>query len=133
MIDVQALAAQCEFKMRTPRSTYEDFTLDPDRISLNTEVDGCGTFEYPPDWKRNLEFGLPTGYGKCTTAAMPYDALVGAALLAIKHHLGDDVTLNSMGGPQHPACQAAFELYSRTFPVREIPGLDNWPRRNGAG
>ena len=127
--DVQALAAQCDFKMQTPRNKHEDFTLGPDRISLNAEQDGRGTFEYPPNWKRNIEFGLPAGYGECTTDAMPYDALVGAALLTIKYHLGDDVTVRSMGAPQHAAWQAAKALYSRTFPERELPWLDNWPRQ----
>ena len=125
--DVQALADQCDFKMRKPRNKYEDYTLGPDRISLNAEVDGGLTFEYPPDRKRNVKIGIPAGYGECTTFAKPYDALVGAALLAIKHHLGDDVQATSTGGPQHPAWQAAFELYSRTFPEREIPWLNNWP------
>ncbi len=108
--DVQALAAQCDFKMRTPRSKYEDFTLGPDRISLNAEVDGCGTFEYPPDRKRNVEIGIIAGYGACITEARPYDALVSAALLAIKHHRGDDVRATSMGGPQRSAWQVAKAL-----------------------
>lgn len=129
--DVQALADQCDFKMRTPRDKCEDFTLGPDRISLNAEVDGGGTFEYPPDRKRNVEIGVIAGYGVCITDAMPYDALVGAALLAIKHHLGDDVKVQSKGGPQHPAWQAAKALYSRTFPERVIPWLDNWPDGSG--
>ena len=131
--DVRALADQCDFKMRKPRNKYEDFTLGPDRISLNAEVDGGLTFEYPPDRKRNVKIGIPAGYGECNTFAKPYDALVGAALLSIKHHLGDDVQATSTGGPQHPAWQAAKALYSRTFPEREIPWLDNWPsERNSA-
>ena len=125
--DVRALADQCDFKMRKPRNKYEDYALGPDRISLNAEVDGGLTFEYPPDRKRNVKIGIPAGYGECNTFAKPYDALVGAALLAIKHHLGDDVQATSTGGPQHPAWQAAKALYSRTFPEREIPWLDNWP------
>ena len=126
--DVQALADQCNFKMGKPRSKYEEYALGPDRISLNDEVDRGMTFDYPPDRKRNVKIGIPAGYGECTTNAKPYDALVGAALLAIKHHLGDDVQATSTGGPQHPAWQAAKALYSRTFPEREIPWLDNWPR-----
>ena len=126
--DVQALADQCDFKMGKPRSKYEEYALGPDRISLNAEVDRGMTFDYPPDRKRNVKIGIPAGYGECTTNAKPYDALVGAALLAIKHHLGDDVQATSTGGPQHPAWQAAKALYSRTFPEREIPWLDNWPR-----
>ena len=126
--DVQALADQCDFKMGKPRSKYEEYALGPDRISLNAEVDLGMTFDYPPDRKRNVKIGIPAGYGECTTNAKPYDALVGAALLAIKHHLGDDVQATSTGGPQHPAWQAAKALYSRTFPEREIPWLDNWPR-----
>ena len=125
--DVQALADQCDFKMRTQRNKYEEFTLGPDRISLNAEVDGCETFVYPPDRKRNVKIGIIAGYGACITDAKPYDALVGAAMLAIKHHLGDDAKVQSAGDPQHPAWQAAKALYSRTFPEREIPWLDNWP------
>ncbi len=127
--DVQALAGQCDFKMGKPRSKYEDYTLGPDRISLNAEVDRGMTFDYPPDRERNVKIGIPAGYGECTTNAKAYDALVAAALLAIKHHLGDDVQATSTGGPQHPAWQAAFELYSRTFPEREFPVLDNWPKQ----
>ncbi len=125
--DVQALAAQCNFQMRTPRDKYEEFTLGPDRISLNAEVDACATFNYPPNWENNVKIGVSAGHGACTTNALPYDALVGAALLAIKHHLGDDAAVRSMGGPQHAAWQAVFELCTRTFPEREIPQLDNWP------
>ena len=128
--DVQALAAQCEFKMRKARSKYEDFTLGPDRISLIAQVDACGTFNYPPDWKLNVECGVPVGYGKCTTDAKPYDALVGAALLAIKHHLRDDVIVRPAGLPQHPSWQAAKALFASTFPEREISVLDNWPGRH---
>ena len=47
--DVQALADQCDFKMGKPRSKYEYYTLGPDRISLNAEVDRGMTFDYPPD------------------------------------------------------------------------------------
>ena len=129
--DVQALADQCDFKMGKPPSKYEDYTLGPDRISLNAEVDRGMTFDYPPDRKRNVKIGIPAGYGECTTNAKPYDALVGATLLAIKHHLGDDVQATSTGGPQHPAWQAAKALYSRTFPGRAIPWLDNWPVGSG--
>ena len=110
-----------------PSNKYEEFTLGPDRISLNAEVDGCETFVYPPDRKRNVKIGIIAGYGACITDAKPYDALVGAAMLAIKHHLGDDAKVQSAGDPQHPAWQAAKALYSRTFPEREIPWLDNWP------
>ena len=129
--DVQALAVQCDFKMRTPRNKYDYYTMGPDRIVLNAEVDGLEDFNYPPDWKLNVKNRFPAGYGLCTTDAKPYDALVGAALLAIKHHLGDDVTVRSIGGPQHTAWQKAIALYIRTFPERIIPVLDNWPSGSG--
>ena len=127
--DVQALADQCDFKMGKPRSKYEDYTLGPDRISLNAGVDRGMTFDYPPDRKRNVKIGIPAGYGECNTFAKPYDALVGAALLAIEHHLGDQVIVTLAGLPQHPAWQKAKSLYASTFPERETPVLDNWPQQ----
>ena len=118
--DVRALADQCDFKMRKPRNKYEDYTLGPDRISLNAEVDGGLTFEYPPDRKRNVKIGIPAGYGECNTFANPYDALVGAALLAIKHHLGDDVTGDVHGRPAAPRLAGR---QSALLP--DVPGTGN--------
>ena len=50
------------------------------------------------------------------------------SLLSVKHHLGDMAYVTSIAEPDREGWQAAFELYFRTFPEREIPVLDNWPR-----
>ncbi len=51
---------------------------------------------------------------------MPYDQLVAATLLAIKHHLGNDVQINADGDHRSGAWCAVVNLYLRTFLDRDV-------------
>ena len=48
-----------------------------------------------------------------------------------KHYLGSKARVRSTVGPDSAGWTAAFELYSRTFPERELPWIDNWTGGSG--
>ena len=65
--------------------------LEHDLVRLNGIGDEAHeTLCYPPDFEWNREFHRPEseGFSFCKTARKPYDVVVCAALLAIKHHQG---------------------------------------------
>ncbi len=72
---------------------------------FNGRGDSGEDFIYPPTEGAKPAAGLLSNRGKCKTECRDYDTLVSAGWTA------------------------AIELYSRTFPERELPWLDNWPRR----
>ena len=125
--DAAQLAANCSIPLM--RSIHEpdlEPVFDPDFISFNGLGDACDDFTYPPTGK----VFLGSKRGKCRTECRDYDTLVGAVLLAVKHHIGSKGSIRSSATPDSEGWQAAFELYSRTFPEREIPWLNNWPKRS---
>ena len=52
-------------------------------------------------------------------------------MLVIKHHLRDDVVVESDGDYRSGTWSAAVNLYLRTFPDRDVLNLDNWPGAQG--
>ena len=105
--------------------------FSPTEIRFNARENGCDDFRYPPDPRDNEKAGQPAGYGSCNTDMLPYDQLVAATMLVIKHHLGDDVVIQSDGDHRSGTWGAAMNLYLRTFPDRDVPNLDNWPGAQG--
>ena len=101
--------------------------FSPTEIRFNAPENGCDDFRYPPDQSENES----ASYGYCNTDMMPYDQLVAATMLVIKHHLGDDVAVKSDGDHRSGTWSAAVNLYLRTFPDRDVPDLDNWPGARG--
>ena len=120
--DALALANQCGINLRRSSLDNREPEFKPDSIRFNAHVAGGEEFQYPPDEKWNAAHRLPAGYGSCTTDATPYDQLVGAVVLAIKHRLGHDVVARSEGRPHHPAWRAAIRVYALTFPPTEHSG-----------
>ena len=100
----------------------------PDGIMFNGRGDSCDDFIYPPTEGAKPAAGMRSNYGKCRTECRDYDTLVSAILLAVKHHVGVRSFIRSTAQPDRKGWQAAFELYSRTFPERETPWLGNWPQ-----
>ena len=83
------------------------------RISSRTGKQGTvfeGRRKLPPE---------PLGRDFCKTARKPYDVVVCAALLAIKHHQGDNVEIHS-DGEFDDEWQPAYQLY-RKATGRELP------------
>ena len=76
---------------------------------------------YPPDfeWNRKVHPAEFLGFRYCKTARKPYDVVVCAALLAIKHHQGDNVEITSDGKFDNE-WQPAYRLYRRAT-RRELP------------
>lgn len=66
---------------------------------------------YSPDWFF------------CKTSYLPYDMIVGACMIAMKHHMGERVVLSSDGKIEEPAWDKAFRLYHETFPKRPPPPI----------
>lgn len=95
--------------------------IDDESICFNGPgEDGGETFRYPPS-PDNAQWGLPDGLDWCKTYRRPYDVVVAAALIAIKHHLGGTVETSSDGRIDEEEWQAAIRLYRRTFPDRSLP------------
>ena len=127
--DAALLAANCGVPlMRSIHAPELETVFGPDLISFNGRGDSCEDFIYPPTEGANPAAGRRSNRGKCRTECRDYDTLVSAVLLAVKHHIGSKGSVRSTAGPDSEGWQAAFELYSQTFPVRDIPWLDNWPR-----
>ena len=130
--DAQALANTWGKELhRSADEPEADPVFSPDEIRFNATEDGCDDFRYPPDPRENEKAGQLAGYGSCNTDMMPYDQLVAATILVIKHHLGDDVVIKSDGEHRSGTWGAAMNLYLRTFPDRDVPNLDNWAGAQG--
>ena len=96
--------------------------LEHDLVQLNgIGDDAYETLCYPPDFEWNQEVHRPgsEGFAFCKTARKPYDVVVCAALLAIKHHQGDNVEICSDGEFDNE-WQPAYRLYRRAT-RRELP------------
>ncbi len=129
--DAALLAANCGVPLM--RSVHEpdlEPVFGPDVIIFNGRDDFCEDFIYPPTEGAKPAAGLLSNYGECKTECRDYDTLVSAVLLAVKHHIGSKGSVRSTSEPDSVGWQAAFELYARTFPERELPWLDNWPERS---
>ena len=96
--DAQALANTWGKALhRSADEPEAEAVFSPDEIRFNAPEDGCDDFSYPPNRSENEKAGQPAGYGCCNTDMLPYDQLVAATMLVIKHHLGDDVVVKSDG------------------------------------
>ena len=80
--------------------------LGPELIRLNgIQPQHCETFLYP----------APSGWEYCKTGYQPYDVIVCATLMAMKHHLQENVAISSDGNLDGPEWQAAYRLYRRAL------------------
>ena len=80
--------------------------LGPELIRLNgIQPQHCETFLYPD----------PSGWEYCKTGYQPYDVIVCATLMAMKHHLQENVAISSDGDLDGPEWQAAYRLYRRAL------------------
>ena len=93
---------------------------------MASEEDGCESFVYPIDFDWNEKHGYSPGFGFCKTGRCPYDEVVAASLLALKHHLGEDVETASDGEPEEEEWQRALQLFATTFPHRNLRALVPW-------
>ena len=124
--DAALLAANCGVPLMLSVNHRDlDPVFEPELIMFNGRDDECDDFTYPP----TEDAGFGSNRGRCRTECRDYDTLVSAILLAAKHHAGSKAFIRSRGSPDGAGWTAAFELYSRTFPERELPWLDNWPKR----
>ena len=79
------------------------------------------SFCYPPDFEGREAAGLfPAGFAFTKTDRKPYGSVVAASLLAIKHHIGADVVLESDGGFEDEEWMDAYHLFMTAFPGRKI-------------
>ena len=127
--DAALLAANCGVPlMLSVNHPDQDPVFAPDGIMFNGRGDSCQDFIYPPTEGAKPAAGMRSNRGQCRTECRDYDTLVSAILLAVKHHVGVRSFIRSTAQPDREGWQAAFALYSRTFPERDIPRLDNCPR-----
>ena len=71
-----------------------------------------GSFTGPPDHEPLRMY--------CKTGRRPYGMVVAAVLLAIKHHLGDDVEIRSDGNLRDDEWEPATGLFAGVFPHRSF-------------
>ena len=100
-----------------------------DQANLRYEMNGLGEEAFEPfaimgGDQRELRpnFRNPN-FHCCKTIRKPYDAIVAASLIAMKHHMRDDVELGSDGSIEEPDWDKAFRLYHETFPNRPPPPI----------
>ena len=96
--------------------------LGPDEINFNAmQPDDFQDFRYPPPFEQNHRTGIEEGFSFCKTNRMPHDPVVCATLIAIKHHLGDQVRVSSDGDFDNAEeWGPAYKLYFRAL-RRELP------------
>ena len=127
--DAALLAANCDFGLMLSSENPElGPKFGPDLIAFNGRGDAGEDFTYPPDQTDHRICNFLGNRGRCRTECRDYDTLVSVVLLSIRHHLKRMSYVTSNASPNGEGWQAAFELYSRTFPEREIPRLNQWPR-----
>ena len=80
--------------------------------------EGQDGFSYPPE----SDEGKSTKdvFDFCETYGHPYDVVVAATLIAIKHHQGDNVQISSDIPFDSPEWDEAYQLY-RTALGRQVP------------
>lgn len=61
------------------------------------------------------ELKKPEIFGFCKTAHKPYDLVVCASLIALKHHLKSDFEISSDGSFQYGEWNEAIEFYEKLF------------------
>ena len=128
--DAARLAANCNFELMLSSANPElGPRFSPDLIAFNGRGDAHDDFTYPPDRTDRQISNFLGNHGRCRTECRDYDTLVCAVLLSVKHHLEKMSYVSSTAQPDTEGWQAAFELYSRTFPEREIPWLNEWPQQ----
>ena len=91
--------------------------VNEDMVDFNGVGDECHEgFSFPP------EKGSSTTdvFDFCKTARKPYDTVVCAAIMAVKHHLKGNVRVSSDGDFDEPLWQNAYLLYHRAL-RREVP------------
>ena len=96
--------------------------LEHDLVQMNGIGDEAhDTLCYPPDfeWNRQIHPVEFLGFAYCKTVRKPYDVVVCAALLAIKHHQRNNVEITSDGRFDNE-WQPAYRLYRRAT-RRELP------------
>ena len=126
--DAVLLAANCDFELMLSSESPELGPMfSPDLIAFNGRGDAYDDFTYPPDRNDRRVSNFLGNHGTCRTQCRDYDTLVSAVPLSVKHHLGDDVVIQSDGDHRSGTWGAAMNLYLRTFPDRDVPNLDNWP------
>ena len=90
--------------------------------------DSHEAFNYPPvPWLAEPPYNSADLFDFCKTGRKPYDAAVVAVMLAIKHHMGDDVTLHTDALPDYDDDEElmakGLALYRNAFPDRL---LNDW-------
>ena len=132
--DAICLAENCDFELMLSVDCPElGPKFGPNFIAFNGRGDAADDFTYPPDRTDLRVSNFLGNRGECSTECRDYDTLVSAVLLSVNHHMGKKARVRSTAEPDHEGWQAAFELYSRTFPQRAIPWLNNWPSARESG
>ena len=119
--DIAEVIRRCEILIGdangTPDSAPE---ISSAAIKFNgVKPDNYERFNYPPDFEFNRHQGLKTGFEFCKTARRPYDIVVCAEMLALKHHLGDAVHISSDGSRKESGWRDAIALHDYIFRDRD--------------
>ena len=125
-----ALASEINLTANPDDASCPPPRFDADTIRFNAVTEYCETFAlelHNPSQRRLTLIDPADGphlWDFCKTYGRPYDIVVAAGLLALKHHLGDIADVQSDGNcAQDQQWRNAVTLYQRVFPQRPLPDL----------
>ena len=124
--DIRLLIKQSTVRICGPFGEPETAPIiTPEKIAFNGMApnDDCESFVWPPDPER-INPRAP-GFGFTKTERKPYDEVVAASHLVLKHHLQDWIRIDSNGKMSEEIWLTAVALHEATFPGRTVPELDN--------
>lgn len=121
--DVERLRASALAALGVKSGSSVNFELQ--LFELNGEGDeGFEPFEViGGDMNERRSWAYNPSFHCCKTMRLPYDVIVAAGLIAMKHHMGDAVSLGSDGSVEERDWDKAFRLYHETFPDRPPPPM----------
>lgn len=121
--DIRALVLASELPIGNAMGDRDsDPMLGPEAIGFNgIGDDRYESFNYPPSFNLNRDAGITEGFGFTKTQYRPYDVVVTASLIAVKHHMGDLVDVASDGDFDNAEeWGPAYHLYQRAL-HRDLP------------
>lgn len=120
--DIQAIIRETGIRIVGPSGNSDELPVFTGTvIAFNgCESESGEAFTYPPDFDWNRNNGLKEGHDWCKTYRRNYDPVVCAAVIALKHHLGDNVHITSDGHFVDEGWPEGYRLY-REATGRELP------------
>jgi hypothetical protein len=87
-------------------------------LNVNGVADlACESFTMREHWNENTDFDF------CKTNERPYDVVVKACLLIMKHYMGDLIEISADDGGDQSDWMNAYELVERVTKIKGLPAV----------